>query len=115
MLRTRVLIVAAVCAWAATGVAIAEGSGKLTLDAPAGKKATLTVETMELKAGERGQKHAHDSQPCAFYVLEGVVSEGRGNTLTDYKVGQTFKIDTNTEHWFENKGAQAARYLSMCL
>ena len=75
----------------------------------------LTVETMELKPRERGEKHAHNKQPCAFYVLEGVVTEGRGNIASDYKTGQSFKIEGNTEHWFENRGAQPARYLSMCL
>lgn len=111
----RTLIFTAWCSLATGGMAIAQEPGRLTLDAPSGKKATLVVETMELKPREVGQKHAHSAQPCAFYVLEGVVTEGRGTTSRDYKVGQSFKIEENTEHWFENKGAQPARYLSMCL
>lgn len=47
-------------------------------------------------------EHSHADRPGIVYILEGSMTEHRGEIARTVKVGDTWAEDFNTLHWFEN-------------
>jgi quercetin dioxygenase-like cupin family protein len=47
-------------------------------------------------------EHSHATRPGMVYILEGSMTEHRGNVARVVKAGDTWAEDANTVHWFKN-------------
>jgi quercetin dioxygenase-like cupin family protein len=47
-------------------------------------------------------EHSHASRPGMVYILEGSMTEHRGDVARVVKPGDTWAEDANTVHWFVN-------------
>jgi quercetin dioxygenase-like cupin family protein len=68
----------------------------------------LRVRVVSVDPGGYIREHSHKDWPEVVYVLQGTVTEHRGDKANDYRVGEMFWSDKNTTHWLENKGAAPA-------
>lgn len=68
----------------------------------------LRVRVVSIDPGGHIREHSHQDWPEVVYVLQGTVTEHRGDRANDYRVGEAFTADKNTTHWLENKGAAPA-------
>jgi quercetin dioxygenase-like cupin family protein len=47
-------------------------------------------------------EHAHTTRPGMVYILEGSMTEHRGDVARVVKAGDTWAEEANTVHWFKN-------------
>lgn len=52
--------------------------------------------------------HSHKDRPGTAYVLQGKITEHRGDMAKEYGVGDTWSENKETLHWVENKGTTPA-------
>jgi len=52
--------------------------------------------------------HSHKDRPGTAYVLQGKITNHRGDMSKEYGVGDTWPEDKETVHWLENKGTTPA-------
>ncbi len=52
--------------------------------------------------------HSHKGRPGTAYVLQGKITNHRGDMAKEYGVGDTWSEDKETVHWLENKGTTPA-------
>lgn len=60
-----------------------------------------------------GPLHGHVGRPGIVYVLEGVITDHRDGTTTEYGPGLGWPEDRTTRHWLENRGAVPAVEISV--
>ena len=52
--------------------------------------------------------HNHKDRPGTLYVLQGKITEHRGDVVKEYGPGDTWAETKETTHWIENKGTTPA-------
>ncbi len=52
--------------------------------------------------------HSHKDRPGTAYVLQGKITNHRGDMAKEYGVGDTWSEGKETDHWVENKGTTPA-------
>ncbi len=63
--------------------------------------------------GVFGPLHDHVDRPGTVYVLQGVITDHRDGTTTDYGPGVGWPEDRDTLHWLENRGTVPAVEISV--
>ena len=63
--------------------------------------------------GVFGPLHDHVDRPGTVYVLQGVITDHRDGTTTDYGPGVGWPEDRDTLHWLENRGSVPAVEISV--
>lgn len=63
--------------------------------------------------GVFGPVHDHVGRPGMVYVLQGVITDHREGTATDYGPGFGWPEDRQTLHWLENRGTEKAVEISV--
>jgi quercetin dioxygenase-like cupin family protein len=74
-----------------------------------GRQLRLRIVTFE--PGGVMQVHSHKDRPEVAYVLNGTVTEHRGDVAKEYRAGDSWAIG-NVTHWIENKGIIPAVVIS---
>jgi quercetin dioxygenase-like cupin family protein len=77
-----------------------------------GRRLRMRMVTIQ-PGGIFGPVHDHRGRPGAVYVLEGVITDHRDETATDYGPGVGWPEDRNTVHWLENTGTVPAKEISV--
>jgi len=57
--------------------------------------------------------HNHKDRPGTVYVLQGTITEHRGDAVKDYSAGDTWSEDKETTHWIENKGTTPVKLITV--
>src|SRR5512139_648164 len=52
--------------------------------------------------------HDHKDRPGTAYVLQGKITDHRGDMAKEYGVGNTWPENKETVHWLENRGTTSA-------
>ena len=52
--------------------------------------------------------HNHKDRPGTAYILQGKVTEHRGDAVKEYGTGESWSEGKDTTHWLENKGTSPA-------
>lgn len=61
-----------------------------------------------------GPVHSHEGRPGLVFVIEGTITDHRGEVATDYTgPGPGWPEDKNTKHWLENRGSTPAFEISV--
>ncbi len=76
------------------------------IDGMAGRQLRMRMVTVE-PGGVLGI-HNHKDRPGTVYVLQGKITEHRGDVVKEYGAGDTWHEDKETTHWLENKGTVPA-------
>ena len=63
----------------------------------------LRLRIVTLKPGGVLGVHSHKDRPGVVYVLNGMVTEHRGDVTKAYIAGDSWAEDRNVTHWLENK------------
>jgi len=74
-----------------------------------GRQLRLRIVTLE--PGGVMEVHSHKDRPEVAYVLNGTVTEHRGDMTKEYRAGDSWATG-NESHWIENKGTIPATVLS---
>ena len=57
--------------------------------------------------------HSHNDRPSMLYMVEGVATEHRGDTVIEHHPGEGFRIGKDTPHWVENRTQAKAAYVEV--
>ncbi len=68
----------------------------------------LRMRMVTIDPGSVFAVHSHKDRPGTVYVLQGKITEHRGDAVTVYSAGDTWPEDKETTHWLENKGTTPA-------
>ena len=68
----------------------------------------LRMRTVTLDPGAVFAVHNHKDRPGTVYVLQGKVTEHRGDAVKEYGPGDSWFENKETTHWLENKGSTPA-------
>lgn len=68
----------------------------------------LRMRMMTIEPGGVVAIHNHKDRPGVNYVLQGTITEHRGDVVKEYGPGDTWSENKETTHWVENKGATPA-------
>jgi quercetin dioxygenase-like cupin family protein len=60
-----------------------------------------------------GPLHDHRGRPGTVYVIQGMITDHRDGTSTEYGPGPGWPEDRETVHWLENRGAVPAIEVSV--
>lgn len=82
------------------------------IEGMAGRQLRMRMVTIE-PGGIFGPLHDHRDRPGMVYILEGAITDHRGEVATDYGPGVGWPEDRNTTHWLENRGAIPAVEISV--
>jgi quercetin dioxygenase-like cupin family protein len=63
--------------------------------------------------GVFGPEHDHRDRPGIVYVLQGVVTDHRDGSATEYGPGLGWPEDHATVHWLENRGTMPVVEISV--
>jgi quercetin dioxygenase-like cupin family protein len=77
-----------------------------------GRQLRMRLVTME-PGSTFGPMHDHEGRPGTVYVLQGIITDHRDGTTTDYGPGVGWPEDRHTLHWLENRGTVAAVEISV--
>jgi quercetin dioxygenase-like cupin family protein len=72
------------------------------IDGMAGRQ--LRMRAVTIPPGAVFAVHSHKDRPGIAYILQGTITEHRGDVAKDYGPGETWTEDRNTMHWLENRG-----------
>ncbi|HEX9161387.1 MAG TPA: cupin domain-containing protein [Thermoanaerobaculia bacterium] len=64
----------------------------------------LRVRQVTLAPGAVFAVHNHKDRPGVAYVLQGTITEHRGDATKDYTAGEVWTETKDTTHWIENRG-----------
>ena len=76
------------------------------IDGMAGRQ--LRVRQVTLAPGAVFAVHNHKDRPGVAYVLQGTITEHRGDAVKDYHAGEVWTETKDTTHWIENRGTTDA-------
>lgn len=76
------------------------------IDGMAGRQLRMRLITVE--PGGFLAVHNHKDRPGTLYVLQGTITEHRGDVTKEYGAGDTWTETKETTHWIENKGTTPA-------
>lgn len=65
--------------------------------------------------GGTAVEHSHADRPGFVYILEGSMTEHRGDVARVVKVGDSWHEDANTVHWMENTTDKPCVFLAVDL
>ncbi len=65
--------------------------------------------------GVFGPMHDHKGRPGMVFVLQGVITDHRNGTASEYGPGVGWPEDRHTLHWLENAGTERAVEISFDL
>ncbi|MFI5089312.1 MAG: cupin domain-containing protein [Terriglobales bacterium] len=68
----------------------------------------LRMRVVTIEPGGVFAIHNHKDRPGTVYVLQGKITEHRGDVVKEYGAGDTWSEDKETTHWLENKGTVPA-------
>ena len=77
-----------------------------------GRQLRMRMVTIEA-GGVFGPLHDHIDRPGTVYILQGVITDCRNGTATNYGPGLGWPEDKNTTHWLENRGTIPAIEISV--
>src|SRR5713101_2624856 len=75
---------------------------------PKAKGLELRARRIVITPGGHVTEHSHADRPGVVYVLEGSLTEHRGDVARVVNAGDTWVEDAGTVHWFENVTAKQA-------
>jgi quercetin dioxygenase-like cupin family protein len=55
--------------------------------------------------------HNHKDRPGTVYILQGKITEHRGDVAKEYGPGEFWSENKETTHWLENKGTTPAVFI----
>ena len=73
----------------------------------------LRMRTVTVEPGGVFEIHSHKDRPGTVYILQGKITEHRGNVAKEYSTGAFWSEAKNTMHWLENKGTTPAVFIAV--
>jgi quercetin dioxygenase-like cupin family protein len=71
----------------------------------------LRMRTVTIEPGGIFGIHSHKDRPGVNYVLQGKITEHRGDVTKEYGPGEFWTENKETTHWVENKGTTPAVFI----
>ncbi len=81
------------------------------IEGMAGRKLRMRLITIE--PGGATSIHDHEGRPGTVYILQGKITDHRGDVAKEYGPGLGWPEDRATMHWIENRGKTPAVEISV--
>ncbi len=72
----------------------------------------LRMRMMTIEPGGVYAVHSQIDRPVTVYVLQGKITEHRGDAAKEYRAGEAWSETKETVHWLENKGTTPAALIA---
>jgi len=73
----------------------------------------LRMRIVTIEPGGVFEIHNHKDRPGTVYILQGKITEHRGDVAKEYSPGEFWSEDKQTLHWLENKGTTPAAFIAV--
>ena len=73
----------------------------------------LRMRTVTIEPGGVFEIHSHKDRPGTVYILQGKITEHRGDVAKEYSPGEFWSENKETMHWLENKGTTPAAFIAV--
>ncbi len=73
----------------------------------------LRMRTVTVEPGGVFEIHSHKDRPGTVYILQGKITEHRGDIAKEYGPGEFWFENKETMHWLENKGAEPVVFIAV--
>jgi quercetin dioxygenase-like cupin family protein len=68
----------------------------------------LRMRVVSVEPGGVVAVHSHNGRPAVAYMVQGILTEHRNDTVQNHQPGETWTEGKGVTHWAENKGGETA-------